>query len=39
MLKKFLDLGLQPLANRLLTKNDLVKKKSEEKYIFYRLQQ
>jgi hypothetical protein len=27
MIKKFLNLGLQPLANKYLTKKDLVKKK------------
>ena len=29
MIKKFLDLGMQPLANKYLTKKDLVKKKVE----------
>jgi len=32
MIKKFLDLGLQPLANKYLTKKDLVKKKVEYYY-------
>ena len=32
MIKKFLDLGLQPLANKFLTKKDLVKKKVEYYY-------
>ena len=32
MIKKFLDLGLHPLANKYLTKNDLVKKKVEYYY-------
>ena len=32
MIKKFLDLGLQPLANKYLTKNDLLKKKIEHYY-------
>ena len=35
MIKKFLDLGLQPLANKYLTKKDLVKKKVE---YYYRLE-
>ena len=32
MYKKFLDLGLQPLANKFLTKSDLIKKKSKDYY-------
>ena len=32
MIKKFLDLGLQPLANKYLTKKDLVKEKVEYYY-------
>ena len=32
MIKKFLDLGKQPLANKYLTKNDLIKKKREDFY-------
>jgi methylation protein EvaC len=32
MIKKFLDLGQQPLANKYLTKKDLVKKKVEYYY-------
>ena len=32
MYKKFLDLGLQPLANKYLTKSDLIKKKSKDYY-------
>ena len=32
MIKKFLDLGLQPLANKYLRKRDLVKKKVEYYY-------
>ena len=32
MIKKFLDLGLQPLANKYLTKKDLLKKKVEHYY-------
>ena len=32
MIKKFLDLGLQPLANKYLTKKDLLKKKIEYYY-------
>ncbi len=32
MIKKFLDLGLQPLANKYLTKKDLLKKKVEYYY-------
>ena len=32
MIKKFLDLGLQPLANKYLTKKDLVKKRVEYYY-------
>ena len=32
MIRKFLDLGLQPLANKYLTKKDLVKKKVEYYY-------
>ena len=35
MIKKFLDLELQPLANKYLTKKDLVKKKVE---YYYRLE-
>ena len=35
MIKKFLDLGLQPLANKFLTKKDLLKEKSEN---YYRLE-
>ena len=31
-MKKFLDLGLQPLANKYLTKKDLVNKKKEQLY-------
>ena len=27
MIKKFLDLGMQPLANKYLTKKDIIKKK------------
>ena len=27
MIRKFLDLGLQPLANKYLTKKDLIRKK------------
>ena len=33
MIKKFLDLGLQPLANKYLTKKDLIKKKVEYYYL------
>ena len=29
MIKKFLDLGIQPLANNYLKKKDLIKKKKE----------
>ena len=32
MIKKFLDLGKQPLANKYLTKNDIIKKKREDFY-------
>ena len=32
MIKKFLDLGKQPLANKYLTKKDIVKKKVEYYY-------
>ena len=32
LIKKFLDLGLQPLANKYLTKKDLLKKKVEYYY-------
>ena len=32
MIKKFLDLGLQPLAKKYLSKKDLVKKKVEYYY-------
>ena len=32
MIKKFLDLGMQPLANKFLTKKDLIKKKIENSY-------
>ena len=32
MIKKFLDLGLQPLANKYLTKKDLLRKKIEYYY-------
>ena len=32
MYKKFLDLELQPLANKYLTKSDLIKKKSKDYY-------
>ena len=35
MIKKFLDLGMQPLANRYLTKKDILKKTQE---IFYHLE-
>ena len=35
MIKKFLDLGLQPLANNYLRKKDLVRKKKE---LFYHLE-
>ena len=34
MIKKFLDLGMQPLANKYLTKKDLIKKKEN----FYHLE-
>ena len=34
MIRKFLDLGMQPLANQYLTKKDLLKKKE----IFYHLE-
>ena len=32
MIKKFLDLGMQPLANKYLTKKDIIKKKKEQFY-------
>jgi len=32
MYKKFLDLGMQPLANKYLTKNDLINNKTEDFY-------
>ena len=32
MIKKFLDLGMQPLANRYLTKKDIIKKNKEQFY-------
>ena len=35
MIKKFLDLGMQPLANKYLTKKDIIKKKKE---LFYHLE-
>jgi len=35
MIKKFLDLGMQPLANNYLKKKDLIKKKKE---LFYHLE-
>ena len=35
MINKFLDLGMQPLANRYLTKKDLLKKTKE---LFYHLE-
>ncbi len=35
MIKKFLDLGMQPLANRYLTKKDIIKKNIE---LFYHLE-
>ena len=35
MIKKFLDLGMQPLANNYLRKKDLVRKKKE---LFYHLE-
>ena len=35
MIKKFLDLGMQPLANKYLTKKDLIKKNKE---LFYHLE-
>jgi len=31
MIKKFLDLGMQPLANKYLTKKDIIKKTTENK--------
>ena len=34
MIKKFLDLGMQPLANKYLTKKDLIKKREN----FYHLE-
>jgi len=35
MIKKFLDLGMQPLANNYLRKKDLIKKRGE---LFYHLE-
>ena len=35
MIKKFLDLGMQPLANKFLTKKDIIKKNKE---LFYHLE-
>ena len=35
MIKKFLNLGIQPLANRYLTKKDILKKTQE---LFYHLE-
>ena len=35
MIKKFLDLGMQPLANKYLTKKDILQKKKE---LFYHLE-
>ena len=35
MIKKFLDLGMQPLANKYLTKKDIIKKNKE---LFYHLE-
>ena len=32
MIKKFLDLGMQPLANKYLTKRDMFKKNREQFY-------
>ena len=32
MIKKFLDLGMQPLANKNLTKKDIIKKNKEQFY-------
>ena len=32
MIKKFLDLGMQPLANKYLTKKDIVRKNKEQFY-------
>ena len=32
MIKKFLDLGMQPLANKYLTKKDIIKKNKEQFY-------
>ena len=32
MINKFLDLGIQPLANRYLTKKDIIKKNKEQFY-------
>ena len=32
MIKKFLDLGMQPLANKYLKKRDIIKKKKEQFY-------
>ena len=32
MIKKFLDLGIQPLANKYLTKKDIIKKNKEQFY-------
>jgi len=34
MIRKFLDLGMQPLANKYLTKKDIIKKNKE---LFYHL--
>ena len=33
MIKKFLDLGMQPLANKYLTKKDIIKKTIKEAMI------
>jgi hypothetical protein len=35
MIKKFLDLGMQPLANKYLTKKDIIKKNKEQFYHFH----
>ena len=35
MIKKFLDLGMQPLANKYLTQKDIIKKNKE---LFYHLE-
>ena len=32
MIKKFLDLGFQPIANKYLTKKDLLNKRAEDYY-------